>query len=212
MSSFLDIRFPKNISYGSAGGPGYSTSVIEVRSGAEKRNANWDYPRCEYDVSYGIRKQDDLESLIEMFHVAGGRAHSFRYWDPLDFKSCRTNETPTFTDQVIGTGDGATTDFQIYKTYSKTGLSGSTYNRTRKISKVVTGTLVVGVDGTQQGSGWSVDETTGIISFGSPPGNGSTITAGYEFDVHVRFDTDRISASIDDYKSGNIDVPVIEVK
>ena len=78
MSSFLDIRFPKNISYGSAGGPGYSTSVIEVRSGAEKRNANWDYPRCEYDVSYGIRKQDDLESLIEMFHVAGGRAHSFQ--------------------------------------------------------------------------------------------------------------------------------------
>lgn len=213
--SFYDIRFPKEISYGSSGGPGYSTSVIEVRSGAEKRNANWDYPRCEYDVAYGIRNQDDLEALIEMFHIVKGRAYTFRYWDPLDYKSCRTDQTPTTTDQSIGTGDGVEVDFQIYKTYRKTGLNGSTiYSRTRIISKIVTGSLIVGVGGVLQTGNYDLDDTTGIITFdaGDEPADGAVVTAGYEFDVHARFDTDQISASIDDYKIGAINVGILEVK
>ena len=213
--SALDIRFPKGISYGSAGGPGYSTSIIEVRSGAESRNANWDYPRCEYDVAYGIRQQDDLEALIEMFHIAGGRHHSFRYWDPLDYKSCRTNQTLTFTDQIIGTGDGVEVDFQIYKTYSRTALDAVTvYSRVRKITKIVTDTLVVGVGGVQQVGNWSADYDTGIIAFdvGDEPADEATVTAGFEFDVHARFDTDQISASLDNYKLGTINVGITEVK
>lgn len=212
--SFYDIRFPKNISYGSSGGPGYNTSVIEVSSGAEQRNANWDYPRCEYDIAYGVREQDDLEALIEFFHIVKGRAYSFRYWDPIDYKSCRTDQTIAFTNQTIGTGDGTEDEFQIYKTYSKTGLNGSTiYSRVRKITKIVASTLVVGVGGVAD-TDWTLDDETGIITFnvGSEPANEAIVTAGYEFDVHARFDTDQISASLDNYKLGTIDVPIIEVK
>jgi len=213
MGGFIDIRFPKNISFGSSGGPGYSTSIITVRSGAESRNANWDYPRCEYDVSYGIKRHTDLIALIDMFHVAKGRAYSFRYWDPLDYKSCRKNETAAFTDQIIGAGDGETVSFQIYKTYDVTGVDGSTiYSRVRKITKTVKDTVLVGLDGLQQTSGWSVDDTTGVITFNAAPDDGTVVTAGYEFDVHARFNTDKISAILDNYHLGTIDVDIIEVK
>lgn len=290
MSGFLDLRFPTNISQGSQGGPGYNTSIIEVMSGEEKRNSNWDYPRCEYDVGYGIRQYSVLEELIAMFHVAKGRGYSFRYKDHLDYKSCVVADNPVSMDQLIGAGDGSTASFQIYKTYTKTALTGTPiYSQTRKISKIVENTFLLALNTVDQATGFSLDETTGIVTFDTEdftivavdttsdwvkvagdqssiisvddnieveestandgiltvsgvtyisgddqtqidvsenitdstvdgkvkhgqPNDGVAITAGYEFDVHVRFDTDRISASLDDYNSGAIDVPVVEVK
>lgn len=212
--SFYDIRFPVGISYGSRGGPAYNTSIIVVKSGQETRNINWAYPRSQYDIAYGIRDKDDLETLIDFFHVVQGRAYSFRYKDYFDYKSCHTNETVAFTDQVISTGDNTETEFQIYKYYQKTALDGSpTYTRTRKITKIVYDSLLVGIDGIQQPeSEWTADETTGIITFDSPPGNGLSISCGFEFDVHARFDTDVLFVDLEDYLAARANVPIIEVK
>ncbi len=57
----------------------------------------------------------------------------------------------------------------------------------RTITKPVAGTVQVYLDGVEQPSGWSVDTTTGLVTFGVPPTLGVEVTAGFEFDVPVRF-------------------------
>jgi len=76
--AFIDTQFPVTISYGSAGGPIYKTSIISIRSGKEKRNIDWQYPRHEWDASVGVRSISDLEGLIAMFNVVQGRGHTCR--------------------------------------------------------------------------------------------------------------------------------------
>ena len=205
---FLDIQFPTNISYGSAGGPSYSTSVISIRSGKEKRNIDWEYPRIEFDVSYGVRQFRDLEDLIGFFHIAQGKGHTFRFKDHSDFKSCPVDFVPSYDDQEIGTGDGSATEFQLYKVYHYGGQA----RRSRKITKPIQDTVKVGIDGTEQTSGWSVNHSTGIITFDSAPSDGATITAGYEFDIEARFDTDSLSTNLEEYEIGSAQVPITEVK
>ncbi len=206
--SFLDIRFPTDISYGSAGGPSYNTSVVVVKSGREKRNINWNYPRIEFDVAYGIKEFSDLESLIAFFHIVQGKGYTFRFKDFSDFKSCSIENESSFDDQIIATGDGTTTEFQIYKSYSYE----SSVRQSRKVTKPISSSVSVGINGIEQESGWSVEDTTGIITFNSAPADGASISAGFLFDIEARFDTDSLSTNLEDYKAGSTEVPIIEVK
>ena len=209
---FLDIRFPVDISYGSTGGPSYNTSVISFKSGKEKRSSSWQYPRSSYDVSYGIDDYPELEKLTEMFHIVKGRAFTFRYKDPVDHKSCKVNQAPSPFDQNIGEGDGSTKVFQLQKTYKKESLDGSViYEKVRKITKPVYDTVSVVVSG-EETSAFSVDHTKGVVTLDNAPSSGEIVSAGYEFDVHTRFDVDEISINLEDYQTGSIDVPVIEIK
>lgn len=209
--SFIETpRFPDDISYGSSGGPSYNTTVVPFKSGAESRNINWAKSRAKFDVAYGVRTQAQLYSLIEFFHAMAGRGHGFRYKDWNDWNSSGDQThgaTVSDTDQTIGTGDGAETDFQLIKTYTKGALS-----RTRDIKKPVAGTVVVALDGVSQASGWSVDTTTGIITFTSAPGNGVVVTAGYQFDVPVRFDIDELPIQFEDYELQSTNVPLVEIR
>ena len=115
---------------------------------------------------------------------------------------------PSPTDQAIGTGDGATTAFQLMKRYA----SGSqTWLRT--ITKPVAGTVRVAFDGEEQLSGWSVDTTNGVVTFDSAPAEGVAITAGYAFDVPVRFDTDALDVTLDLERLGSItSIPLLEIR
>lgn len=208
--SFLETpRFPEDISYKSKGGPMYNTTVITVDSGYEQRNINWALPKCVFDVSYGVKTQQQLYYLLEFFHVVAGRGHSFRYKDWSDFKSCddQTHGTLSDTDQTIGTGDAATKTFQLQKLYEKGVLS-----RVRYITKPVAGTTIVALDGVPQVSGWTVDDTTGIITFTVAPGGGVVVSAGFEFDVPVRFDSDSIETQFDNYDLGSTSVGMQEVR
>lgn len=206
---FINERFPEDIGYGSSGGPAYNTSVVVARSGKEQRNANWSFPRCEFDVASGVKEMDELERLLDMFHIAVGKAHTFRFKDHSDYKSCKLANDPNFDDQQIGAGDGSTKVFQLYKIYT----FGTYTRRSRKITKPVIGTVSIGIDGTEQPtSNYSVDYTTGEITFDSAPSDGAKVTAGYEFDVEARFDTDSLPINLEDYNNGSVDVPVIEVK
>lgn len=211
--SFLETpRFPDDIAEGSQGGPGYSTSIVVVRSGQESRNVLWSYPRHEFDVAYGVRSIGQLESLIEYFHAVGGMAYGFRYKDFADFKSCRTEDTPAATDQVLETDDFI--NYQLIKTYTK-----GSFSRQRVISKPVDGTVLVAVNDVPMDAGssaypWSVDTTTGIITFDSGVvlDSGDEVSAGYEFDVPVRFDTDRLVTVYEQYLAGSASVPLIEIR
>jgi uncharacterized protein (TIGR02217 family) len=210
--AFHEIRFPTAISFGATGGPERRTDVVILGSGHEERNQRWADSRRRYDAGYGLKSLDDLDIVIAFFEEQRGRLHGFRWKDHADFKSCAPAGTPVATDQIIGTGDGATTDFQLTKLY------GSSYAPwTREIKKPVAGTLLVAVDGVAQinSADYAVDPTTGIITFlpGAIPGPAAIITAGFEFDVPVRFDTDRLEISLDGFRHGSIpSVPVIEIR
>ena len=206
--AFHEVRFPDNISRGARGGPERRTQIVELASGDEERNASWANSRRRYDAAYGIRRADDLAAVVAFFEARNGRLYGFRWKDWADFKSCLPSKTPAATDQAIGTGDGATTDFQLVKVYT----SGA-QTWTRMITKPVAGTVLVAVDGTEQTSGWSVDTTTGIVSFTTAPTAGAAITAGFEFDVPVRFDTDTLDVTLDIERLGSItSIPLIEVR
>ena len=206
--AFHEVRFPDNISRGARGGPERRTQIVELASGDEERNASWANSRRRYDVAYGIRRADDLAAVVAFFEARNGRLHGFRFKDWADHKSCLPSGTPSPADQAIGSGDGATTAFQMVKRYA----SGSqTWVRT--ITKPVAGTVTVAVGGTEQLSGWSVNTTTGVVTFDTAPSAGVAITVGFEFDVPVRFDTDALDVTLDLERLGSItSIPLLELR
>jgi uncharacterized protein (TIGR02217 family) len=206
--AFHEIRFPDNISRGARGGPERRTQIVELASGDEERNASWANSRRRYDAAYGIRRADDLAAVVAFFEARNGRLYGFCWKDWGDYKSCLPSGIPTATDQAIGTGDGSTTIFQLVKAYSSGAQTWS-----RSITKPVAGSVSVALDGIVQPSGWSVDTTTGQITFTTAPASGVIVSAGFEFDVPVRFDTDRLDVTHDLERLGSItSIPLIEVR
>lgn len=208
--AFHEIRFPANLSFGSTGGPERRTEVVTLANGFEERNAPWAHSRRRYEAGAGLRNMDDIETLIAFFEARNGRMHGFRWKDWSDYRSCPPSSLITAIDQVIGTGDGYQTAFTLSKTYRS---GEQTY--TRQISKPVNGTVLVAVgrDPKVEGLEFDVDLTTGVVTFAVPPDIGVPVSAGFEFDVPVRFDTDRISTSLSSFQAGEVpDVPVVEVR
>ena len=75
--------------------------------------------------------------------------------------------------------------------------------------------MLIGVeqDEMQEGVDYEVDETTGLVTFSHPPDPEMQISAGYEFDVPVRFDTDQIQTSVASFQAGEApNVPILEVR
>ena len=206
--AFHEVRFPDNIARGARGGPERRTQIVELSSGDEERNASWANSRRRYDVAYGIRRADDLAAVVAFFEARNGRLHGFRFKDWADYKSGLPSQAPGPQDQLIGDGDGATSVFQLVKRYS----SGS-QTWTRVITKPVAGTVRIALGGVEQTSGWSVDTTTGLVSFDTAPASGVAITAGYEFDVPVRFDSDTLDVTLDIERLGSItSIPLLEIR
>ena len=208
--SFHDIRFPVALSFGSVGGPERRTEIVTLANGFEERNSPWAHSRRRYDAGLGLRSLDDVEATVAFFEARAGQLHGFRWKDWGDFKSCAPSAGVSATDQHLGTGDGVTTLFALRKGY---GSGAETY--WRPIAKPVAGSVRVAVDGVAQVEGvdFTVDTGTGQVSFAAPPGAGDAVTAGFEFDVPVRFDTDRIAVSVASFNAGEVpSVPVVEVR
>ena len=206
--AFHEIRFPDNISRGARGGPERRTQVVELASGDEERNASWANSRRRYDVAYGIRRADDLAAVVAFFEARYGRLHGFRFKDWADFKSCPPSQAPGATNQPIGTGNGSATLFQLSKRYTSGAQSW-----TRAITKPVGGTVTIALNGTPQASGWSISTATGLVTFTTAPAAGVAITAGFEFDVPVRFDTDSLDVTLDLERLGSItSIPLLEIR
>jgi uncharacterized protein (TIGR02217 family) len=206
--AFHDIRFPDDIGRGARGGPERRTQIVELTSGNEERNASWANSRRRYDVSYGVRRADDLAAVVAFFEARNGRLHGFRFKDWADYKSCLPSQTISATDQGLGTGDGAQTVFPLLKTYISGAQSWS-----RAITKPVAGTVRIALDGVESSSGWSVDLATGLITFADTPDPGVLVTAGFAFDVPVRFDTDLLDVTLDIERLGSItSIPLLEIR
>ncbi len=205
--SFHDVRFPASISYGSTGGPERRTEIVTLANGYEERNSPWADSRRHYDAGMGMRSLDDLADVLAFFEARHGQLYGFRWKDWLDFKSGSPSGEVGVPNQVIGLGDGATTEFQLRKTYTSGEQS---YERV--ITKPVFGSVIVAVDGVMT-SAFDVDDKSGILSLNVAPENGAEVMASFEFDVPVRFDADRIEASVATFNAGEIpNIPVIEVR
>lgn len=197
--AFTETRFPVDISYGSRGGPEFSTDIVVMQSGYEQRNSNWSQARLRYNVAYGVKTKAQLDNLISFFRARKGQAEGFRFKDWTDYE---------IVNESLGVGDGVQTAFQLAKTYNS---GGGTHQRI--IQKPVTDTVKVYVDSILQESGYSLDSTKGILTFSTAPAMGGTIVIDAEFDVPVRFATDTLSTLIEDYGSYSVlDIPLIEIR
>ena len=208
--NFHEVRFPASLSFGSIGGPERRTDVVTLANGFEERNTPWAHSRRRYDAGLGMRSLDDIETLIAFFEARRGQLYGFRWKDWSDFKSGRATEDVHFRDQVIASGDGHRMDFPLIKTYR----SGD-FSYARPITKPVLGTVRVGIeqDELRDGVDYNVDSATGVVTFANPPAETATVTAGFEFDVPVRFDADRIQTSVASFQAGDVpNVPVVEVR
>ena len=211
-AEFHDILFPFAVSLGARGGPRRRTDVVALASGVEHRNSRWADARRRYDAGLGIRTLDALHEVLVFFEERRGRLHGFRFRDRVDGKSCPPGATPAPLDQRIGTGDGATARFQLAKTY---GALHAPY--ARPIVKPVAGSVRVAVDGAERQAGvhFACDPTTGEVTFldQAIPGAGAAVTAGFLFDVPVRFDADSLDIDLSAFEAGAVPrVPLIEIR
>ena len=209
MKEFIEHRFPEDISYGSTGGPEYSTNILTTISGHEKRNVNWLHARRKYNVMHGVKTKEQMDILLAFFHNCHGKATGFRYKDWSDFNA---------NLQLLATADGTERSFQLIKTYE---LGANIV--TRKITKPVYNSVQIfaksknnnlrGANELFKISDFSVDYSNGTIEFIKPPASGLQLFATFEFDVPARFDTDLLKASFDDYGTHSwSDISIIEIK
>ncbi|MDB5596774.1 MAG: hypothetical protein JWM36_3735 [Hyphomicrobiales bacterium] len=212
MPSFHEVRFPLDISMHGRGGPERRTDIVVTGSGREQRNARWSDSRRRYDAGYGVKSLAAIGAVVAFFEERRGKLYGFRWRDRADYKSCAADCNPAPTDQFLGVGNGVNTRFPLRKSY---GMHFAPY--TRDIVKPVNGSLRMAVNGVEHlaGRDFDLDETTGIVTFraGHVPTPGASVTAGFLFDVPVRFDTDYLEIDLAAFDAGDIPkIPLIEIR
>ena len=201
--SFHEVRLPARLAFGSTGGVERRTEVVTLASGFERRSTPWAHGRRRYLIGAGVRSLDDAAALIAFFEGRRGRLHGFRFRDFADFKSCTPNGVISPTDQPLGTGDGDTASFALAKRYA---------DLARPIAKPVENTVRVAIDGAET-TAFTLDATTGRVTFDEAPPDGAVLAAGFEFDTPVRFDTDRIDVTLETFEAGRVvAVPLVELR
>lgn len=199
---FVDVYMPDEIpGYPCNAEPRFSTTIVNVDSGAEQANRNWLHPLWRFTLPQAIRYWETVETLKDHWLVMGGPAQTWPFRDPTDFASIPLTMVPmlttpaiAMTDQVIGSGDGATINFQLVKNYSRPGAT----DYQRPIYLPIVDSVLISVNGVDvSGSNpWTISRPGGVITFTSPPSPGAVIRAGFLFDVEVRFESDDSYASI----------------
>lgn len=203
MSFFETPRFPEKISMGASGGPGFSTEVITVESGREKRNARWSFPQHRWDVSHAVRVQSDLDALRAFFLAMNGKLHGFRFKDWSDY-------TCLITQGVVAGLTGTT--FQLVKRYANGAVS-----KDRNIVKPLAAGFVLKDSGVTLTltTDYTLNTVTGVVTTAISR-TAANLTWSGEFDVPMRFDTDDFQAEIVDRAQSQLlyalsSVPLVEL-
>lgn len=207
--AFHEVRLPARLAFGSTGGVERRTEVVTLGSGFERRSTPWAHGRRRYLIGANLRTLDDMAALTAFFEARRGRLYGFRFRDFADFKSCAPGAAITAFDQALGVGDGERVRFDLRKRYGEDDEAVE-----RRIAKPVEGTAKMAVGGEVLASdAFELDASTGVVTLTSPPASGVAVTAGFEFDVPVRFDADRIDVTLESFAAGRMAaVPLIEVR
>jgi uncharacterized protein (TIGR02217 family) len=198
--NFIEKRFPTDISYGSTGGPEYNTEVLITTIGCEHRAPKWHTPKMRFNISPGIKNQRQMQEILRFFRACKGRQIGFRYKDWTDFKA--QNETVKVIDKYT---------LQLIKLYN---LDAKATDQ-RIITKPVENTVKIYISGEKlDPNEFSIDYTTGTIKLKQEiTGQTPEVTADFEFDIPVRFDTDYLPVTIENYNFFSLpEIPIIEMK
>ncbi|MBH9537018.1 DUF2460 domain-containing protein [Novosphingopyxis sp. YJ-S2-01] len=206
MRGFDDVRFPIAIGRHATVTSEFSTGIVTTLSGRERRTSDWADARLAFDAGPGVRSDADAAELISFFRARRGAAIGFRFTDPSDHSSAGMTDAPGPFDQRIGTGDGLATDFPLVKIYG-----AGEAEQQRRITRPVAGTLRAGIGGVET-QGFTL-QPLGFLRFDTPPPDGAAVTAGFRFDVPVRFAEDRLEIAAATQGAADLaSVPLIEVK
>jgi uncharacterized protein (TIGR02217 family) len=195
VQAFDDVTFPLEIGRAAEVTAEFSTNVVTTLSGHERRNSGWADARLSYDVGPGVCSEAALGILLDFFRARRGPAIGFRFTDSFDHSSKDMIAAPTMLDQYVGIGDAVCTRFCLIKTYGDNG-------QIRRITRPQPATMLVAVDGVAV-TGWSLS-AGGIIEFAVAPATGAEVTAGFHFDVPVRFADDRIDVARATFGAGDM--------
>jgi uncharacterized protein (TIGR02217 family) len=207
MQAFDDVIFPLSIGKEASVTPAFSTQTVESISGHERRSSDWADARLRFDAGPGVRSEADLVTLIDFFRARRGAARGFRFTDPFDNQSAPLGQAVSPVDQKLGTGDGATSQFALAKYYG----SGAEAQQ-RRITRPVAGTIRIAANGVELTTGWQ-HLGGGIISFNVAPASGVILTAGFRFDVPVRFAEDALEVNRATFAAGEApSVPLVEIR
>ena len=202
VQAFDEVDFPLALGRAASVAPGFSTAVVTTASGHEQRNSDWADARMWFDAGPGVRSEADMAALIGFFRARRGAARGFRFRDPFDCSSHGMIGAPGALDQAIGIGDGIATAFALVKDYD---------GQMRRITRPVAGSVSVAADGSIV-SGWTL-AAGGMVVFDDPPTAGAAVTAGFWFDVPVRFAEDRLEVSRATFLAGEaVSVPLVEIR
>ncbi len=210
MTSFHEVLFPLDVALHAGGGPERRTQVASAGSGRETRNQRWAHSRRRYDAGYGIKSLASISAVLAFFEERRGMLYGFRWRDRMDCTSSPINGAPSPFDQLIGEGDAVNRTFRLTKTY------GTLAPYVRPIIKPVAGSIRVCVAGVEMTDGveFAADTTSGAVTFatGHAPAAGAAVTAGFRFDVPVRFDTDYLEVDLAAFEAGEIPkIPLVEI-
>lgn len=206
--AFVEIRLPARLAFGSTGTLTRRTDITTLASGYESRITPWADGRRRFVIGAALRSVADLAALQAFFEARRGPLQGFRFSDPADHQSSAPGVATSPLDQQVGTGDGQTTVFSLSKTYGGQG------GYVRPIVKPVAGSARIAVAGTELApSAFSLDATTGLVTLAAPPAAGAVVTAGFAFDVPVRFEADHLEASFDSLTTARLSpTALIEVR
>jgi len=201
LAFFHEESLPIPLALAASGGPERRVETVTLANGREARNTAWAGSRRRWDIGSAATRIETLQLLIAFFEARGGRLHGFRFRDVLDERSSAHGAEVSPLDQLIGTGDGAQTEFPLIKHYGAWA---------RRIWKPIAGTVRVAVDGGEVE--FTADAATGLITLSEPAAAGADITAGFRFDCPVRFDADRLDVNLEAFGAGRvIRIPLIEI-
>jgi len=208
MTNFHDVQFPARLAFGASGGPQRRTDILQLANGREVRNTTQYHSRRQYNASTSIKTREDAVEINAFFELRRGQLYGFRFRDLLEYSSANGDETIQATDQNLGNGDGQRRRFQLMKTYSD-----DVQHYQRIITKPIAETVIIALNGQLiAASDFTVNGLTGVVELNAPPAANVVITAGFEFDVPVRFDTDRLDIAYEDFGALQIsDIPLVEV-
>lgn len=169
--TFINTRLPTEVEIGAERIDDEDIEIVDTDGGFEFRNARAAQGLLRFELAYptGTRDAANYLAVRAMFKAARKSLHTFRFRDMTEY---------TLTDEA--TVQLTSTTFQVSKSYT----AGSE-THVRKITRPVS-PLTLKVSGVVVGSGYSIDYTTGIATFVSPPA--ATPTASGTFDIPVRFD------------------------
>jgi uncharacterized protein (TIGR02217 family) len=203
VEAFSDVHFPIALGREASVEPAFSTAIVTTANGAEQRNSDWADARLRFDAGPGVRGEAELHELLAFFRARRGAAVGFRFEDPFDHSSKGMTGEPGPADQLIGTGDGARTDFPLVKHYDE---------QERRITRPVAGSVRISVGGLERIGGWTLGPL-GVVRLDVAPADGAEVRAGYRFHVPVRFAEDRLTLSRATFEAGEAaSVPLIEVR